>query len=220
MRACSFAAVIVVFNIFSISVARAAAELVPVEAGDAVVRAFERYALVGLGELHGNLDVHDVILALVRDERFAACVDDVVVEFGNAAHQRTVDRYVAGEDVPVERLRLAWRDTVNPLTWDSPVYERFYRAVREANLKRRGGRQLRVVLGDVPVDWARVTRMADLGALGSRDAHYAGVVEREVLAKGRRALLVAGQWHLYKRNPAIEDVTTVPEDERNMAEIL
>lgn len=179
-----------------------------------------RLPLVGIGELHGNEDVHEVILSLVRDERVASLADDLVVEFGNARHQKVVDRFVAGEDIAIERVRVAWRDTVNPLTWDSPVYERFFRAVREANARRRGGRQVRVVLGDVPVDWQAVRAMADLGPLGSRGTHFASVVEREVLSKDRRAILIAGEWHLFKRNPSVEDSATTPEEERTAAEIL
>lgn len=35
-----------------------------------------------------------------------------------------------------------------------------------------------------------------------RNTHYAGVVERLVLARGRRALLVAGAFHLLRRTGA------------------
>jgi hypothetical protein len=198
----------------------AAGELRAEDAVTAILRAFEKRPLVGIGELHGNADVHELIRKLLEDRRFTSVVNDLVVEFGNVLYQPIIDRYIDGGDVPLERLREAWRNTVNPLTWDSPVYEEFYRAVRQANGSLPPGKRLRVVLGDVPVDWPHVQKMADLGPLGSRDVHFADVVEREVMRKGRKAFLIAGQWHLYRRNPAVEDLSQVPEDERNAAEIL
>jgi hypothetical protein len=52
-------------------------------------------------------------------------------------------------------------------------------------------RHLRVLLGDPPVDWAKVTRCADLDPwLAERDRYPAELVRREVIEKQRRALLI------------------------------
>jgi hypothetical protein len=40
----------------------------------------------------------DFYAALVRSPRFAAEVGNVVVEFGDAAQQGTLDRYLSGEE--------------------------------------------------------------------------------------------------------------------------
>jgi hypothetical protein len=57
-----------------------------------VLDAFIRYRLVGIGESHGLQDHHDALQMLLADPRLPEVVDDIVVEFGNARYQDTVDR--------------------------------------------------------------------------------------------------------------------------------
>jgi hypothetical protein len=121
------------------------------------------------------------------------------VEFGNARYQDTIDRFIAGQPVADADLRAAWRNTTQSprQTWDAPVYEQFYRTVHAVNRARPAGRQIRVLLGDPPIDWAAVTDGSGIGAfLAQRTAHAASVVEQQVLAKGHRALLCYGAAHL------------------------
>src|ERR1017187_5976159 len=97
------------------------------------------------------------------------------------------------------QLRQVWRDTTqSPLnTWDSPVYEQFYRTVRAANWALPAAKQMRVLLGDPPIDWSKIRDLSQVGGFGSqRDNHAASVVKKEVLANGRRALLCYGWGHL------------------------
>jgi hypothetical protein len=69
-----------------------------------------------------------------------------VVEFGNSLYQKSVDRYIAGDDVPFEQVQKAWRNMIGTVGPVSPVYGWFYKAVRESNLQRRGGHQIRLQL--------------------------------------------------------------------------
>src|SRR5262245_9392192 len=170
-------------------------------AAEGVLSLFERAPLVGLAEHHRRREVHDFLLALVDHPRFGEVVDDVVVEFGNARHQELVDRYVAGEDVPPAELCRVWRDTTQWLVWDSPLYQRFFEHVRERNLARPAGERVRVLLGDPPIPWEEVKDAASYRRFAGRDTHFAEVVEREVLARNRRALLVTGSGHLELRGP-------------------
>ncbi len=65
---------------------------------------------------------------------FAAKVNDVVVEFGNARYQGVVDRYIAGEAVDREALRGAWEDTTQISgIWSLPMYEEMLADVRDLN---------------------------------------------------------------------------------------
>jgi hypothetical protein len=57
----------------------------------AIVRAFDTYPLVAIGENHRNRQVHDFIVSLVSDPRFLQKVDDLVVEFGSARYQDVID---------------------------------------------------------------------------------------------------------------------------------
>src|SRR5580693_8473558 len=92
----------------------------------AVVRAFEAHDIVLFGELHGNKQEYEWLRSLVATPEFADQVDDIVVEFGNSLYQKSVDRYVSGEDVPIEQVQRAWRNLVGAIGPPSPVYASLY----------------------------------------------------------------------------------------------
>jgi SAM-dependent methyltransferase len=165
-----------------------------------VLGALARHELVLFGEDHGIRESHAVLQALLAEPRLGTLVDDVVVEFGNPRHQAVVDRYVAGAEVDPAELARAWRDTAVPLAWDSPLYAEFFAGVRAANAGRPAAEQLRLVLGEAAIDWESVRTPADYGAFADRSGLFAATVEREVLARGRRALLVIGGMHVLRRD--------------------
>jgi hypothetical protein len=104
------------------------------DATAAVLHAFETHNIVMFGEKHGNKQEYEWLRSLVSTPEFADKVDDVVMEFGNSLYQKSVDRYIAGEDVPLEQVQRAWRNTVGGVGPPSPVYASLYQAVREINL--------------------------------------------------------------------------------------
>lgn len=167
---------------------------------DTVLKAFQTHRLVGLGEAHSLQNHHDALTLLLTDPRLPGVVDDIVVEFGNARYQDTIDRFISGQPVDNAGLRLVWRNTTqSPLaTWDEPVYEQFFRTVRAVNAPLPPGRQIRVLAGDPPLDWSKITSFDQLRAIAGpqRDIHAASVVEKQVFGKGRRALLCYGLDHL------------------------
>jgi hypothetical protein len=177
---------------------------VPLDPVGAILDAFRSYSIVAIGEPHGNEQAHAFRLSLIRDPRFAATVDDIVVEYGSARYQHLIDRFVRGAAVPDEELRQVWQNTTVPDTlWDRPIYEEFFRAVRAVNASLPAARQLRILLGDPPIDWDRVTNWDALReAQKERGAYPAALIAREVLAKGRRALVVYGDVHLWRHTPA------------------
>ena len=163
---------------------------------DGIVKLFDTYRIVMLGEIHECRQQYELIDKLVAVPGFAERVNDIVVEFGNARYQNAVDRYVAGEDVPLEQVQGAWRDTVGALGPVSPVYGEFYATVRSMNAKLPKERRLRVVLGDPPINWDQVRSREDIALfLPFRDEYYASVVRQEVLAKKHKALLIMGFGH-------------------------
>ena len=136
-------------------------------------------------------------------------VDDIVVEFGNAFYQHTIDAFIAGQPVADADLRRVWRNTVvSPLeTWDEPMYEQVYRTIRAANRALPAGKRMRVLLGDAPIDWSKITDFCQwLPIFQTRDQHFVSVVKKHVVAKGRRALLLKGL-DAFVRPMAIEQVT-------------
>jgi len=171
---------------------------IPVDPIDAIIKAFDSNSIVALGEgPHGNEQGHAFRLRLLRDPRFAATVNDIVVESGSARYQDVIDRYMQGEDVPTDTIRDVFENTVTATpVWDRPIYAEFFRAVRALNRVLPRERQLRVLLGDPPIDWSTVkTRDEYLTLLRQRDSHPADVIRREVLAKNRRALVIYGEGH-------------------------
>jgi hypothetical protein len=175
---------------------------VAVEPITAIIDAFRTHSIVALGDNHRNRQCHDFRLALIRDPRFASAVNDIVVEFGSAKYQERMDKYIHGEAVPHEELRQAWQNTTQlEYEWDLPIYQEFFRAVRGVNASLPRERQIRVLLGDPPVDWDNVRTIADLrGPLAQRDTHAVELIRREVLAKNRRALVIYGDQHLVRKN--------------------
>lgn len=172
---------------------------------DSVLALWQQSPLVGVGEMHRSRAVHQFLQQLISDPRFPATVNDIVVEFGNAYYQPIMDRYIAGDSVPMAEVQEAWRGTGQWLVWDSPLYAGFFAKVRELNRALPADQRMRVLLGDPPIHWAEVRSADDYRRFAQRDSAFAGVVEREVLQKGRRALLIIGATHLEKR-PAIGGV--------------
>ena len=124
------------------------------------------------------------------------------MEFGTARYQAVIDRFVRGEDVPYEQLRRVWRDTTQASAGgDLPINEEFYRAVRDVNRTLPQERKLRVLLGDPPIDWDKIKTRADHRAwIEQREWYPAALIELEVLAKQRRALVVYGHGHFQRKN--------------------
>ena len=80
------------------------------EPGNAVrgiLPAFDRFPVVALGMSHRQQDEADFSIALIQDpKKFAATVNDIVVECGNPLYQTVMDRYTAGAGIPIKQLQL------------------------------------------------------------------------------------------------------------------
>lgn len=182
--------------------AAAARPAVPLDAVTAVLDAFRQHALVGIGDAHGDRQGEAFQLALVRDLRFAALVNDIVMESGNSRHQAVVDKFVRGEEVPPDALRRAWLDTTQQVV--SLEVPELVTAVRRVNASLAPDRRLRVLLGEPPIDWERIRtsdelRQWEASPEANRDAFVVDLIRREVLAKNRRALLLYGAGHLFRK---------------------
>jgi hypothetical protein len=180
------------------SVCPAQTDLIPKNASAVVLQAFETHDIVMLGEIHNNKQEYEWLDSLVSSPEFADRVDDIVMELGNSLYQKSVDRYIAGEAVPIEQVQRAWRSTLG-LGPPPPIYGDLYKKIRETNMRRRGRHQMRVLCGDPYINWSKVKTKDDIGPfLGHRDQWYAQVVKDEVLAKHHRAFLIAGSAHFLR----------------------
>jgi hypothetical protein len=177
-------------------------EPIPEPAIPAILAAFDRYEVVAMPEDHGLKDLDDLIFALIRNPDFPDKVNDVVVECGNSLYQPLLDRYIAGADVPLTEVRKVWRNADQPICggWGFGFFEQLYPLLRAINQKQPAGKRIRVLAGGLPIDWEQIKGFEDILKLGPRDVGIASVMEKEVLSKHRKALMLFGTFHLFHMN--------------------
>ena len=171
----------------------------PADAESTILAAFNKYEVVGISAAHGNKDLDDFLLHLIRNPAFPSKVNDVVVECGNSLYQPTLDRYIAGADVPLPEVRHVWRNTTQPMCGVSAFYEELFPLLRRINQTLPPDKRLRVLAADPPIDWSNVKTGRDFGhgQFLQRDPTIAAVMEKEVLSKHRKALMLFGTAHLF-----------------------
>jgi len=170
----------------------------PEDATKAILAAFDQYEVIGMGAAHGNKDLDDFILDLIRNPALPGKNSDIAVECGNSLYQPILDRYIAGDNVALSDVRQVWRNTTQPMCGVSAFYEQFFPLVRRINQRLPPEKKLRILAGDPPIDWSKVKSRKDLGHFpGQRDTNIASVMENEVLSKYRKALMLFGIVHLY-----------------------
>jgi len=179
-------------------------DAVPIDPVAAICDAFRSHDVVAVSEAnHGEEWGYTFLLSLLHDSRIASVVDDVVIENGSARYQAVADRFVRGEKVSDEELSQGWRNTVTPGLGDDDWWLRIFRTVRTINGSRPRERQMRILLGDPPIDWESVrTREQHRRWMELRDTFPADLIQREVIAKHRHALLRYGQMHYQRKQIA------------------
>jgi hypothetical protein len=188
-------------------------EPVPEPAVSAILAAFDKYEIVALPESHGMKDIDDFIFALIRNPDFPKKVNDIAVECGNSLYQPVLDRYIAGEDVPLAEARKVWRNTTQVACGMSGFFDQFFPVVRAINLKLPPEKRLRVLACDPPIDWYKVRNFQDgFKFFAHRDENIASVMEKEVLSKHRKALMLFGTFHLMHTPGARNAVSIFEED--------
>jgi len=169
----------------------------PLAPREAILAALDRYEVVAIGSVsHGTQDLDGFILDLFRDPRLPGKVNDIAVECGNALYQPILDRYIGGEDIPLAQARAVWRNTTQPNCGFSPFYDQFFPLVRRVNRSLPPNKKLRVLACDPPVDWSAVHGPKEAMPFRDRDRSIAQVMEREVLARHRKALMLFGINHI------------------------
>ena len=166
-----------------------------------IAKVYDTHPLIFIGEWHRNAQQHVFLRELIADPAFLCRTDDIVIEFGNARLQPIADRWSNGDPVSEAELVSMYRETEVMFAWNAPMYRAFYETVREVNGKHLCRKPVRLVLGDPAFDWAKIGTVDDFKALPDRDRFFTDVVEREVLAKKHRALLISGALHALKRYP-------------------
>jgi hypothetical protein len=167
---------------------------------DGVMYAFQTHRLVGICDWHGLAQQEDFYIHLIRDPRFAKDVGNVVVEFGGASQQETVDRYTDGQEIPYEQLRRVWNETVG---WIPTVtrlgYLNFFAQVRAVNQNLKPADRIHVWLGNPPIDWSTIqTRDEAIQVLHQTDSYPANLIKTQILEKDKKAIVIYGSAHFYE----------------------
>src|SRR4051794_25765320 len=174
---------------------------VPLEPVAAMVDALRTHQIVAVTAGHGAARGYAFGQLLIHDPRLIAAINDIVIEEGSARYQDIADRFVRGDNVPVALLRHVWRDTTQPGLGYDRQREEFFTAIRGINASLPAAKRIRVLLGDPPIDWENVkTPEEHRKWVEMRDTFPADLIEREVLSKGRHALLTYGQMHFQRKN--------------------
>jgi hypothetical protein len=171
----------------------------PEAAIPAVLQLFDKYQIVGLSDLHGCAELLALVDRLIRAPEFCAKVDDITWEPGNARFQSQMDDFILrGKEIPYKKLAQCWRNNTQVHTYsDTPTLFELLQTIRAVNRTQPESRRVRVLLIDPPVDWSTIQTAEDIRERDfDRETHMAEVLEREVYAKGRKALFFAGGAHL------------------------
>jgi hypothetical protein len=169
-----------------------------IKAADGIFNAFHTHPLVAIGNYEDYAQEEDFYAALVRDPRFAREVGNVVVEFGAGAHQDIIDRYLNGEDVSFSDLRKVWSDVVGFNIPYAIGYVNFFVTVRDVNRTLPPNRRIHVWLGEPVIDWSKIKNKAEfVRYYPQRDTHPIEIIEKEILAKNKKSLIIYGDGHFY-----------------------
>ena len=90
-----------------------------------------------------------------------------------------------------------WRNTV---AWNPTVlgtgYQTFFAQVRAVNLTLQPDERIRVWLSEPPIDWSSIrTKDSWQRIYDQRDSHAAAVIVKEILERGKKALVIYGVGH-------------------------
>lgn len=163
------------------------------------VRADEAFTTA---EWHNSLHDSQIRTGVIRHPAFAKKVRNVVIECGNSLYQDSLDRFVNGIEVPRDEIQKVWRDTTQSPAADVRSMagcEGFVEDVRAYNRSLPAASRIRVLAGDPPIDWSTVTTPEQFRSyLATRDESAFRVIEREILAKGQRGLILYGAGHIWR----------------------
>lgn len=164
-----------------------------------IIGKFQDYDIVFVGEAHHIK--HDVeLIHTLIPMLYKNGVHNLGVEFGCHEYQDKVDSLITADSYDEDLAR--WLLFKWGSYWPYKEYMDLYKTAWELNRSlSEGAPKFRIVHLDYRVDWTLITegtparRLKRVFHKGERDVHMAGVIFREIVAKGQKALIFAGQQH-------------------------
>ena len=167
-----------------------------------ILKGFEQYDLVAIGESDAIKEVTEFYIELVKTEQFRNNVDAIVFELGNSLYQEGLDQYIFGNTNDTLEIKKLWRDHSSSIlqSGDRTGVSRFFREIRKIN--QTSEKQIRVLAAEPPLEWSKIKSSEDLFEfIGQRDQFYGDIVLKEVADKQKKALLIMGSSHFNKHHP-------------------
>jgi hypothetical protein len=172
------------------------------KAEEYIIQAYQNHNIIGFGEGgHGLENFHEFIQNLFDNPKIQENIDIVIVEFANVNHQNILDKYIFGEDIPINDLRKAWRETTSPgQLGELPVYLQLLQKIRDVNKSLPQDRKIRVLAGDPPINWKAINNADEYkNQLGySRDLFPAELAIHHGIVEKKKVLMIYSEIHLSK----------------------
>ena len=164
---------------------------------------------------HGTLQSHKFIRRLISNDTVSNLINYIIVEFVNVKYQDILDKYILGENIQPNELKLIWRNSTqahSPL-FEMPVYLELLTNIRDINSNLAAGKKIRVLAGDPEFDWGKINTINDyFKNISQRDVFPAELAIKYGIDSSKNILLIYGGEHLLKTSDEKKDSTfwTIP----------
>jgi len=161
-----------------------------------MIKAFEKYPLVVMGEIHNRPRYWAFNTQLIRDPAFAQTVGTIYMELPSN-HQESIDTFLAQDTCEKERVIRMLRDFFE-LGWPCKSTLDFFVAVWQVNQKLPLDQKLRIRLVDMQRPWEKIQKRQDWRAYNvDRDLFMAeNILEDRRANKDRRhGFFIVGMGH-------------------------
>lgn len=173
-----------------------------VNAEDYIIQAFKKCNIIGLGEGRHHLEnSHQFFKKMFDNKIIQETINIVIVEFANTNYQDILDRYIFGEEVPINELRKVWRESTQSIErfGEATIYFELLKKIRTLNLSLSKNNKIRVLGGDPPIDWKTVRSLKDYNKSNSqRDIYPAELAIEYGVNRSMKVLVIYAEYHITK----------------------
>ena len=167
-----------------------------------ILQMFNNHNIIGLGEgEHHLVDSHQFFQKILDNKKIQETINIVIVEFANASHQDTLDKYIFGEEVSIDELRKIWRESTQCINrfGEATIYFELLKKIRNVNFTLASNKKIRVLGGDPPIDWTSIRSLADYLKINiKRDLFAADLAIEYGVKHSKKVLMIYAEYHLTK----------------------
>lgn len=173
-----------------------------INAEDYIIQTFQNCNIIGLGEGGHHLEnSHHFFQKMFDNKKIQEIINIVIVEFANTDYQDILDRYILGEEVPINELRKVWRESTQSVGrfGEATIYFELLEKIRTVNLSLSENNKIRVLGGDPPIDWKAVNSLEDYNKSNSqRDIYPAELAIEYGINRSMKVLVIYAEYHITK----------------------